>query len=189
MAQNRVDLADALIKDLEYVFEEHKISVTGESIPVTYRQRVGLIDKGSGPGGMQVFSTAIVIAPVTVIPDDVEVDNLVVAYNFADVGAYTESTYFGEGNSSHPIRSMGVDIAVGSKEYGHILAAGDWLIDYFDGKDITLGTQAGYEVADDATFKTIEITFDGETQPDMITEGDRVITASYNFNIIYDRGQ
>ena len=179
MAQNRVDLADALIKDLEYVFEKHTIN--GE----TYRQRASV-----DTSGLPIpITNKLIVAPVTIIPDDVEVDNLVVAYNFADVGAYTESTYFGDDDSHHPVRSMGVDVAVGSKEYRHVLAAGDWLIDYFDGKDITLGTQAGYEVADDATFKTIEITFDGETQPDMITEGDRVITASYNFNIIYDRGQ
>ena len=179
MAQNRVDLADALIKDLEYVFEKHEVN------GVTYRARADIADRPYHTAG---FSTKIVIAPVTVIPDDVEIDNIVIAYNFADQGAYTETTYFGT-SDNHPIRSMGVDVAVGSKEYRHILAAGDWLIDYFDGKDIILGTQTGYTVADDATFKTMEITFDGETQPDMITEGDRVITASYNFNIIYDRGQ
>ena len=174
MGQNRVDLADALIKDLEYVFEQHQID------GVTYRARADIADRPYHTAG---FSTKIVIAPVTVIPDDVEIDNIVVAYNFADQGPYNEDVYFGGNANNNPLRSMGVDIAVGSKEYRHILAAGDWLIDYFDGADTELGRGG------DSTFKTVSITFDGETQPDMITEGDRVITASYNFNIIYDRGQ
>ena len=173
MAQNRVDLADALIKDLEYVFEKHTIN------DVTYRQRAS-VDTSGLP---TPINNKIVIAPVTVIPDDVGADNLVVAYNFADQGPYNEDVYFGGNANNNPLRSMGVDVAVGSKEYRHILAAGDWLIDYFDGADTELGRGG------DSTFKTVSITFDGETQPDMITEGDRVITASYNFNIIYDRGQ
>ena len=104
MAQNRIHLADTLLKELVYIFEEY------------------LYD-GQKYGDYSLTNNEdLRIRPIAAI--DINLKNtIVVTYDTADGGSYIDDTIYG---GASKVRTMTMDITVTAKKYYAVLAAGDF---------------------------------------------------------------
>ena len=162
MAQNRIHLADTLLKELVYIFEEY------------------LYD-GQKYGDYSLTNNEdLRIRPIAAI--DINLKNtIVVTYDTADGGSYIDDTIYG---GASKVRTMTMDITVTAKKYYAVLAAGDFLESYFDGKAIELGAVSNTDA--DKTFKLMEVSFIGESGVELDDSENH--SETFNFNIIYSKG-
>ena len=170
MAQTRIHLVNSLLEELIYVFEKY----TFPPPPAMGGQHYALYASGA--------SETVRIYPIDAPGISLKKD-IVVVYDTTDNGPYIDDTTYG-GRSS--VRAMSLDITVTAKDYLSVLAAGDFLESYFDGKAMTLGERSPHKIHNDETFELMEVSFIGESGVEL--DDSKNHSETFNFNIIYSKG-
>ena len=174
MAQNRIHLSDSLMAELGHIFNDHTIN--GETYPEYAR-----IVRSSGSPSISV-TYQIIIEPVVapVVKFDYQIG---IGYVFSDDGPYDTGTF---GDDHYPLRSASLSVLTAAKSYRAVLAAGDFLVDYFDGRDVVLGkdvTRRNEAIPESEWFKISEIEFSGETGVEK--DDTEIYLTTYEFSLIY----